>query len=506
MNYNIRQVANTHSIRYGVLTVFGMEKNTYCCNNPFFFYIGGERDRDVQMFPVIGSLESPTGQPAATLALNTSHRPVVADLDRAMQQAAQQQVLLGYPGGHGQDQCLVSPVPLPPSQDQPLPDLRPSVAVDVYPSMDPGSRKPVAFFFGNSNLKQIADYFSPMAATRGFITVAHPEAPTTFSSGFFRFLRQHLDRWSIGPEDYLILEFIGNSLMIDQALPGWPVRAEDNIFHYSTLDYISEEDVADAMDVAANSLMSISNNFNVVLLPPVPRYLTKGCCDHPRHMVGKLQPQDHLDKLMHLGETFVTRLASTLRPHFRTASALTYVDVVGMPLSDDDMLRIMKGQLANDDIHLTHQGLTSHAMALLLHLVGNQKCDPSRAAPVSPPPVASASAVTSGQLQYPQLTPVQLAPQSSAPVVPQASALVTPPATPQQQRLLGVKFRPFKQKDRLFTRTFFNPPRRVSDAMLDRADRTGGQVTTYSGRGRGRGFARRTLGYQAGTYLPPSTK
>ena len=173
-----------------------------------------------------------------------------------------------------------------------------------------------------------------------------------------------LKRNKIANDDYLVIEFLSNSMVLGQ--PGEPrYWRAGGVTHYCYQGWtrpIGNEEMAVLMANISLLTVELPQVLRIVVMPPPPRYLSGPCCsEYLQHIEGGhfrnwLSARDNFVRIANARVKYV---ASELRKTFKNVIAPTHNYIAN---SDQPglVIHVLAGFEGADRIHLNSDGLAAY--------------------------------------------------------------------------------------------------------------------------------------------------
>ena len=195
---------------------------------------------------------------------------------------------------------------------------------------------------------------------------------------------QGFDGKSIDEGDFLIIEFLSNSMLV-----GGPLEPKywrhNGISHYCYVNpprLINEHGLQELLTNINRVVSRFPQTTRIVVLPPPPRYLSGPCCGDEAHF--KNHP--HVSgKFLSVAHARVNFLCAQLRKTFRNLEMVSHLDVANVT-SPTEAHQVLSSFEGTDRIHLNAAGTRAYwraAMTALRRL--SMKVDWMKRKPHFPP-------------------------------------------------------------------------------------------------------------------------
>ncbi len=239
----------------------------------------------------------------------------------------------------------------------------PQLPPPMPPSPPPSPR---ILFAGASHMRHLQNMVRNMAGTRNYEFHSLPNCTARVSDANLERVVSWTNSMHRYVTDVLVLDPVGNSFARNLEHPQYlPEKDGDGTYHYNFIGLPPVPSVENMVQTVRNHLAEIPPTVGLVVLPPLPRYASGGCCPDPCHMQGR--EDTFFGEYVTTGNAFVKAMKK-LADIFPKLRILTYKELAGAPQTEPAFTQFFVGNMLSDNVHYKFSAYSRMAVQISQHV------------------------------------------------------------------------------------------------------------------------------------------
>ncbi len=220
------------------------------------------------------------------------------------------------------------------------------------------------FCVGASNLGKINTYLHRLVFKKELRVVDFCKSGWRLDERATRTMVGQLEEAQISLQDVVVFDPFCNQVWYDLAGPPVITRSDAGgrpTYHFVDPVIIDNKRRDKIVNNAKQIIETVPKGAKIILMMPVPRYLSAGCCDNQEHMRGR-------EKLAEIQfgriNSYMERFGHLARSLGHSVRVLSYSQLSKLSISDPGNVAFFKSFLSKDNIHLDYNGVEIYARCL----------------------------------------------------------------------------------------------------------------------------------------------